>query len=970
MDDEAEERKIDEIRKWSSFVLDDIIESNERTKKKLHLLQKDMDAGFDLKEENVRALNLISYLHWRLGERDKAFEALKKAQVVKKSGSLITLCNEILFHYEVSEFFQSRKLSENVDTHLNHKETQTRAVAEIAYFYSRFGPRHHEQAVQLFRKAIDELKPERNILWEFGLALTLQRQSHMFQMTDPEKFNPEKKRKEASSILYGIVKYTETDILPEYRQIMGKAWCRLGTILTKNENLFNIVNIDETKTTKINQKLCFEEALNLCPNNYFILQSYGQQLRYWWDLEKSREMLEKANQIQDMPFSRHHLAITLKKIVEKDTPKPTCRRNLIHSFSAEERQHILEREQYDSGNWSSRVTPLSLLMIHQTEGQNSMQEQYESGIWSSRVTPLSLPKGHQFQAIGQSQHDSKQEQYDSGISSMASQFSSISLSHPKVEQSSMYLREDPNTQRYQRARPFVRRSSRTRRSARNGARGYNPRYACMSKVEQSSVYLKEDHNSQRSRPFVRRSAGTRRSARNGARGYAPRFQQSSNTPFFRSQSDPVHTTRAFNAMRKSPMSVCHSPDNPLLIEAVSHLEKALEMDRDFNVARYELGLIYRMLDRTKDALDCFSFITSRNCGKPSEYKMTLINAFEQQGICKLKLKSKENDQAKKEELQYDAEKSMWNAVTMISGIIGAIPDLKDSNHCFPTLKSLLLKGDESPKTLKELAKLHELLKFYEESIGFYRRLIETESYDNTTVKKLIQNYIDTRDFENAICTLSLLQCTNETDAFEKSFYVDTYIKGANDSLAKQNFEMAKIRLLNAYQTIFPNRSSSGPEDDSNSFDVLVLHSCDEGSACKQKNLITSTLMSFVKLNVAVNNDDCPPFRKEMTYLKKVLLDSSCIIVLFHQSSANHDNVSDFVDLAIEMIPCRYRTKTLVINNEGNEHDLQVCKELILSAEFWDNKNELSIETLNQGTLFSDILTKLSEMFIKENQKLK
>jgi hypothetical protein len=73
-------------------------------------------------------------------------------------------------------------------------------------------------------------------------------------------------------------------------------------------------------------------------------------------------------------------------------------------------------------------------------------------------------------------------------------------------------------------------------------------------------------------------------------------------------------------MRRSPKSVCVSPNHPLLLEAVEHLKVALKMDADFDVARYELGLIYRMLDQTKEALDCFSVITSGNCGKPSEYK--------------------------------------------------------------------------------------------------------------------------------------------------------------------------------------------------------------------------------------------------------------------------------------------------------------------------------------------------------------
>lgn len=50
--------------------------------------------------------------------------------------------------------------------------------------------------------------------------------------------------------------------------------------------------------------------------------------------------------------------------------------------------------------------------------------------------------------------------------------------------------------------------------------------------------------------------------------------------------------------------------------------------------------------------------------------------------------------------------------------------------------------------------------------------------DSTTVRELAQNYIKLGDYENAICTLSLLQRTLEVNISDKSFYVDTCIKGA------------------------------------------------------------------------------------------------------------------------------------------------------------------------------------------------
>lgn len=173
----------------------------------------------------------------------------------------------------------------------------------------------------------------------------------------------------------------------------------------------------------------------------------------------------------------------------------------------------------------------------------------------------------------------------------------------------------------------------------------------------------------------------------------------------------------------------------MLLQAVVHLRKAIEICQEFDGARYELGLLYPMLNKPDEALGCFSFIPSNNCGKSYDYPMTLINAYEQQAICKLDLISKETDPSKVEELRYDSRKCLWKALSVVSGVIGAIPLLKTTSQCFPLLKMLLQDEEKSTKTYKELAKLHELLGYNEESITFYKHIIEIKN-DSTTVREL------------------------------------------------------------------------------------------------------------------------------------------------------------------------------------------------------------------------------------------
>ncbi|XP_052716890.1 uncharacterized protein LOC128189358 [Crassostrea angulata] len=868
MDDEVE-IKMAKAREWSSFVMDDVLQSKEeieKIKKKLKVLQADLEEEFDVNEEKIFVNNFISFLHWRLGDREKAFAASKRALELEEEPNLVNRCNEVLFHIELEKHYCSKKLLDEIYEKIKNKRLQFRATAEIGYCYSRLGPQRHEKAVQLFQRAIQGIAPERNLLWEFRLALTLRRQSHFFQMTTAENYRPEEKKEEAARLFYEILKFP-TD---EYCRIKARSWCQMSRTLFKGKNLFEIIHTDKEKTMKIDEKRCFEEAMKLCPDDYFVLQEYGIHLRYIEKMEESTEMLKKAIQLRDTNFARHHLALTLQKTME------------------------------------------------------------------SVMFMSSMPEA------------------------------AVSLD-----------------------------------------------------VEQTEI---------------------------------------------ESKSDATDLKLIFISNRKSPRSVCVSRDNPLLLQAVEHLQKAIEMSQGFDVARYDLGLIYRMLDKPDDALRSFSFITSNNCGKPSEYPMSLINAYEQQAICKLDLISKETDPKRKEELQYDAKKSLWKALSITSGFIWAIPLLKTTNQCFLILKELLQNEEKSFSTSKELATLHELLGYDEESIKFHREIADMEC-NSTTVKELAQSYIKVGDFENAICTLALLKGEKEWDTSFKLNFVNACLEGAKNSLMKNDLEMAKIRFLNAYTAIFfqhivsaskeeQNVSTSKEEQnalaskeeqkvltsrdkryipaskeeliistskkdqnllaskeeknvstfreeqyvqafkeeqnnstlnkeqhisacnkeqnapafneeqnvstlkekhDDNTLDILVLHSCGEDS-CRYLNFVQSTLLSFVQLKYAINDNDCLPFRRKIDYLIEEMRKSRCILIIQHENRTK----DEFIDQALKIALVKHRTKTLKIRKEGVDQDELVCKEVILSCDLDENENTERSQRL-QGDLFSDVLKKVSQM---------
>lgn len=163
MEDEDQE-KVDEedIKRSSSFVLDNVFhQSKEEMREELEKFQKDVDEEFDDIEERIFVQNIISYMQWRLQESENAFKSLDIAERLQKKPHLITHCNKILFYTESGKHYLSNKLSKELKNNEHFKQTRTKseATAEIGYYYSRLGPKHHDRAIKLLKEATANITP-------------------------------------------------------------------------------------------------------------------------------------------------------------------------------------------------------------------------------------------------------------------------------------------------------------------------------------------------------------------------------------------------------------------------------------------------------------------------------------------------------------------------------------------------------------------------------------------------------------------------------------------------------------------------------------------------------------------------------------------------------------------------------------------------------------------------------------------
>lgn len=635
---------------------------------------------------------------------------------------------------------------------VDFKRLKAFARAEIAYCYSRMGPEYHEKAQQIFRKAIDYFcLPKRHYLWEFGLAMSLRRQANIFAMRSPSDFKPKEKNQEAILILERITQMCVD------RKLAARAWVELGVIMASGE-------CDNMKLhcEGFSKEECFHNALLLCPKAYFVLQRYGQHLRYVQKFSESKRCLEKSISIQDTQFARHHLALTLIKLVLK------------------------------SDSNTNKV----------------------AGIYQRTI----------------SKKTSKSE----------------------------------------------------------------PNFFWGSKISISS-----------------------------------------------------------------PKTVKRFPNHPLLKEAVVHLEKALKMNEDFDKARYDLGLTYRYLDEHKEALKCFSRITSARWGKSSEYKVLIINAYEQQGICSLELAEIATNDKEKTELKTNGQRLLWKSLEVASLVIKTLPYFKETNAALPTLKELLTENEDPKKFSKEMARLYDLVHDHDKAIDLCHHLLQIDNTDSFAIHKVVQEYTRLRDFDNAIHTLLLLQCSNQSDLLERDLYLTTFLEGAKYSHENGDDEEAKLRFIQAYNVASYDKECKCLSE-CNCCDVFVfcVEHLDDVCACElsYKHLVPC-ISSMFGINVLFNDTFCLGGTLNQSYMIKMIEEAKYIMPIINGYPADHSNTS--LECLLKEKIDLHREKVIPITFGNNNHSFK--RSVVVNGESCAQFNKAANKV---SDLLSNIVMEMSKISLK------
>lgn len=96
--------------------------------------------------------------------------------------------------------------------------------------------------------------------------------------------------------------------------------------------------------------------------------------------------------------------------------------------------------------------------------------------------------------------------------------------------------------------------------------------------------------------------------------------------------------------------------------------------------------------------------------------------------------------------------------------------------------------------------------------------------------------------------------------------------------------------------------------------------------------------------------------------------SSCIFIVHHESEK--DSTDDFIDRAMEIACVKHHKKILQLRTQEAEQYAPGCREIVLTCGSGDIVNTAGSKHLVKGNLFSNMLGKLSEMFLRESDDLK
>ncbi|PVD35885.1 hypothetical protein C0Q70_02854 [Pomacea canaliculata] len=266
--------------------------------------------------EKTASSNLIAFLLFLRKDREKAVEEINNVlQSPNNDSNIVALASMAVIKWEMGDRQEGERFVEkleNLRQQENFQEKVVDAKAEIGYCCSRMGMVYAQLAVDMFKEVV-KARPC-DYTWKLGLAVALRRSlktNYVMYFRIPPQLTSERSLR-AFDLLLEIKNSNAPDTL------RAEALVELGTLL-QNEKFpeFEDVKVKARKHG-ITAEQCYEEAVELAPTDPHVLTHSGKFFSNRKQLQRSRELLERAIEIRPTTTAHHFLGTTLTKLVREE----------------------------------------------------------------------------------------------------------------------------------------------------------------------------------------------------------------------------------------------------------------------------------------------------------------------------------------------------------------------------------------------------------------------------------------------------------------------------------------------------------------------------------------------------------------------------------------------------------------------------------------------------------------------------
>ena len=824
----------------------------------------------------IRNHNMLSCLYVMHQDYDKATEQCEKALSID-SKSIIAIKNKAwILHEQQRNIREIKTACEQLKILTQKQELMVTARAEIAYAYSRLGVRNIEEAISLFKKSLTETKdivPRDEVvwnnakcLWMFGIAF-LEHRTLNFNVistngADRNDFSRQK-HKEVTQLFFDIlnhegrsstIKICKARALVLIAKLVNGA--KRNSFLFPNKEIDILPIGDKLASGKVKQYV--DKALELCPNDGFVLDRCGQLCRYLRRLDDAVGHHKLAIQVKETSFSHHHLALSLKTKLEikcghhsrkkgQYRPSNSDKRDFngfsTHSYTSEYERNANFRgwhdhqQQFNVRGWHDHQQQFNVRGLHDHQQQPNVRgwhdHQQQSNVrgWRGHRQQFNVRgwHGHQQQFNVRGWHDHQQQFNVRGWHDHQQQ-SNVRGWHGHQRQA--HFSDTPvykgNTTRTRRGGHdiHVNRCSSVRRELYPGTetQNYEDQRKCHSSSGSTGGLGGSNKANHASEDQARKHKSFGIDELVNQTKHLNLSEGSSNSQTFVQDKNRVDTQannrnndlpnqRRSESMFASPSQTnslvnlikCHRelraiPQDKHTEETqviLDHLQRAYELGPNA-LAFYEKGLTLRQLGRTDEAFMVFLNII-QNKGTNRCSVVTLANSYEQAAYCRIDLIEQCSDPDDQNDMEMDCKHYLTQALELQCHIVAKVPLLKNCWESSVTLKDLIERKGERKDQLRELTFLYEKIESFGDAIFVLNELKEMsvavdEDYV-ATLHKLIEIYMKAERYDDASITVNLLRCLpNYGNKLNPQLYISVHIESALEAVRKGELNIARLKM--------------------------------------------------------------------------------------------------------------------------------------------------------------------------------